>query len=140
MEPIEEKDLDMEGKFVRGGLETPASKEENPLKVERETAHEVSASENDAAYQDVLAKVSAAPADNQGVNMIADDAKQASLKTDAESQIQHLVDLAEAKGVVHAVKVAKHLDDNYILDMFHDKLLEDELHRVLLEKGIIKES
>ena len=58
---------------------------------------------------------------------------------DAETQIQHLVDLAQQKGIMHAVKVARHMEDNYILDTFHDKMLADELHDALIKKGMIKE-
>lgn len=139
LEPIEEKDLDLEGKFSAGGLEKKPEKEGVPFAPEREAPHEVSASESDAAYQDVLAKVTAVATDDQSEDAVADDAKKASLQIDAQSQVQHLVDLAESKGVVHAVKVAKHLDDNYVLDMFHDKLLEEQLHKALMEKGILKE-
>jgi hypothetical protein len=56
---------------------------------------------------------------------------------DAESQIQHLVDLASTKGVVHAVKVARHMDDNYVLDMLHDKMISEELHKVLVERNLL---
>jgi hypothetical protein len=50
------------------------------------------------------------------------------------------VDIALEKGVIHAVNVAKHLEDNYVLDMFHDKLLSDELHEALMKKGLIEEA
>jgi hypothetical protein len=40
---------------------------------------------------------------------------------------------------LHAVKVARHLEDDYVLDTFHDKLLADELHDALLKKGLIEE-
>ena len=43
------------------------------------------------------------------------------------------------KGVVHAVKVARHLEDNYALDEFHDRMLADELHEALIKKGLIEE-
>jgi hypothetical protein len=47
--------------------------------------------------------------------------------------------LAEAKGVVHAVKVAQHLEDNYLLDELHDRLLATDLHDALVKKGMITE-
>jgi hypothetical protein len=31
------------------------------------------------------------------------------------------------------------MEDNYVLDTFHDRLLADELHDAFVKKGIIKE-
>ena len=31
------------------------------------------------------------------------------------------------------------MEDNYTLDEFHDRLLGEELHKALVDKGIIKE-
>jgi hypothetical protein len=139
IEPIEEKDLDLEAKF-KGRAETPPEEDfRKAVKVEKEPASELSPAEKDSAYNKILAKV------RQSSQMIVDqgavssDAAAVYQKTDAESQIQHLVDLAMAKGVIHSVKVAQHLEDNYVLDMFHDKLLSEELHDALLKKGLIKE-
>lgn len=55
-----------------------------------------------------------------------------------ERQIQLLTDLAFEKGVVHATEVAKKLDDPYILDEFHDTLV-DELYNYLVEQGKLKQ-
>ena len=141
IEPIEEKDLDLEGKFKReGGL--PPKPEVGPEKItepEKETAAEISASEKDSAYNKILSKVKKTTQSAVDPNAISSDADAVYQKTDSVSQIQHLVDLALEKGVIHAVKVARHLEDNYVLDMFHDRLLADELHDALVKKGIIKE-
>ena len=69
---------------------------------------------------------------------VVKDAQAASQEIDADGKINKLVGLAEAKGVVHAVSVAKHMEDNYILDEFHDRLA-DELHDALVKRGLIKE-
>lgn len=136
LEPIEASDLNLEGKF-KGGSE--AKKEAAPIQnVEKEIPQEVSSAEKNSAYNKILSKIkttqpSLNPSD------VKSDAQDVFGKTDAESQIQHLVDLAETKGVEHAVKVARHLEDNYILDKFHDQLLSDELHNALLKKGLIQE-
>mgnify|MGYP001591175717 CR=1 FL=1 len=45
-----------------------------------------------------------------------------SLKND--QKIKKLLEIADDKGVVYAVNVAKKMDDPYILDTFHDALLE----------------
>lgn len=55
-----------------------------------------------------------------------------------ERQIKLLTDLAFEKGVVHATEVAKKLDDPYILDEFHDTLV-DELYSYLVEQGKLKQ-
>jgi hypothetical protein len=138
LEPIEESDLDLEGKLTRGAVDHSQPSEKPVFKVEKEQTLEVVAAEKDSAYGNILAKVHTQPADNQ-MHDVAGDAQAAYQKTDSESQVQHLVDLALQKGVVHAVKVAQHLEDNYVLDAFHDKMLADELHSALVSKGLIEE-
>jgi len=137
LEPIEESDLDLEKKLTQGGLEVHA--EEKPVfTVEKEQPQEISAAEKDSAYGNILSKVQTQPTDDQ-VHDVAGDAQTTYQKSDAASRVQHLVDLAMQKGVVHAVKVARHMEDNYVLDSFHDKLLSNELHDALLAKGLIEE-
>lgn len=143
LEPIEEKDLDLASKFgevskMEGAGE---NKTEKPaLEPEKETAKEVVSAEKDSAYNKILSKLKTKQTSNPAVEEIENDAARTSLKQNAESQIQHLVDIALEKGVIHAVNVAKHLEDNYVLDMFHDKLLSDELHEALMKKGLIEEA
>lgn len=55
-----------------------------------------------------------------------------------EKRIKLLTDLAFEKGVIHATEVAKGLDDAYVLDEFHDTLV-DELYNYLVEKGKLKQ-
>ncbi len=55
-----------------------------------------------------------------------------------ERQVQLLTDLAFEKGVIHATGVAKGLDDPYILDEFHDTLV-DELYDYLIKQGKLKQ-
>lgn len=138
LEPIEEKDLDFEGRLKRAdqGIQ---SQQEKPYQVETEVAHEISAAEKDDSYGKILSKVQTQQSDDIDYGSVASDAQQVHAKMDAETQVQHLVDLAGQKGVVHAVKVAKHMQDNYILDTFHDKLLGEELHDALVRKGMVKE-
>lgn len=139
-EPIEEKDVNLEGKFTVGKEkpELAISKEAEISKTEKETAKEIGGAEKESAYGKILSKVKEQPKPATTNEDVRKDAQAASQKTDAESQIQHLVDVATQKGVIHAVKVARHFEDNYILDMFHDKLLAEELYDALLKKGLIK--
>jgi len=141
MEPIEENDLNLENKLKKedvGGLGFDNEKEE-VFKVEKESSLERSGAEKDDAYGQILSKLGDdTQSDDVLDDTILDDAQSALKQTDAESQISHLVDIAMVKGVVHAVKVAKHLEDNYVLDAFHDRLMADELHDALVEKGLLK--
>lgn len=51
-----------------------------------------------------------------------------------ERQIQILTEMAFEKGVVYAVEIAKNLDSPYLLDEFHDVLV-DQLYNKLVEEG-----
>lgn len=56
-----------------------------------------------------------------------------------EQQIEKIVQLAISKDPYHAIKVAQHLDNNYILDKVHDELVEDKVRKELIKKGLLKE-
>lgn len=149
LEPIDESDLDTKQQFTgsaeasKKAAETGVSKEEQSeasAKIEKENPREVAKAEKDSSYNKILSKVKTQPQAQSSDDDVKTDAKKASEKTDLDSRVVSLVDLAMNKGVVHAVKVAQHLEDNYVLDMFHDKLMADELHDALLKKGLIKES
>lgn len=137
LEPIEESDIDLARKFKEGN-EQPKSFQGDASSVEKEFPRETAAAEKDASYNKILSKVQAHPVASSSDDDVKKDAEQAFEKMDIEGKVQHLVDLALLKGVLHAVKVARHMEDNYALDMLHDKLLADELHDALLEKGLIK--
>lgn len=142
LEPIEEKDLDLKDKFVEKKIDRVAFEKENEL--ERKLAadnvieRKEGAMEKDDAYSKIVSKIRT-QSPLIAVDEVARDAKSAGKLMDAESRISNLVDIAMQKGVVHAVKVARHLDDNYILDGFHDKMMADELHDALIAKGLIKD-
>lgn len=44
-----------------------------------------------------------------------------------EDKLKNLLQIAKEKGVVYAVKVAKDMNDPYILDTFHDILVKEGL-------------
>ena len=54
-----------------------------------------------------------------------------------ERQIQALIDVVFEKGISHAVEVARRLDSPYLLDEFHDALV-DELYNKLVKQGKLK--
>lgn len=152
LEPIDEKDLNLKEKFSDGNEAAPAEKagiiKEQPgrepaaeeiLKPEKLPERKEGMVEKEDTYAKIISKVSSAqsPVANEEISQ---DAEIAMREKDAESKVNNLISLAEIKGVAHAVKVARHMQDNYILDEFHDKLLTDELHEFLVKKGLVKET
>lgn len=138
LEPVDEKDMDMEGKFKAEGKTSEGQKETIVAPEKKEAKEQISA-EKDSAYNKILSKVKDQTQRTSSDLDIKSDAQEVAEKQDAESQISHLVDIAMTKGVVHAVKVARHMEDYYVLDMFHDRLLVDEFHDALIAKGLIKD-
>jgi len=137
LEPIEESDVDLAHKF-KVGNENPQGFKSDSSAVEKEVPRETVAAEKDVSYDKILSKVQSHPVAVSSDDDVKKDAQSAFEKMDIEGKIQHLVDLALLKGVLHSVNVARHMEDNYVLDMLHDKLLADELHDALLKKGLIK--
>lgn len=46
-----------------------------------------------------------------------------------DEKLKHLLDIARAKGVIFAIKVAKEMNDPYLLDTFHDMLVKEGLYK-----------
>lgn len=42
-----------------------------------------------------------------------------------EKQLQEIIEIAFKEGIEKALKIVKDLNDPYLLDEFHDKLLEE---------------
>ena len=61
------------------------------------------------------------------------------MSLDKPKQVKVLVYLSFKKGVHHALHIAKKLKDPYLLDEFHDTLV-DELYDLLIKKKKIKKS
>lgn len=142
LEPIEASDLDLESKFLKGGL-VKKKEQVNPIELVNKVEiapkpeQEENKIEKDSAYGKILAKVKGPTAIMH--NDVSTDAKNINNEIEYENKIGSLVHLAEAKGIAHAVKVAEHLEDNYILDELHDRLLAQDLHDALVRKGMITE-
>lgn len=92
-------------------------------------------SESETTYQKILTSL---PNTSTHDDSVDQDADQVSLKMDADSKVTQLVELAVTKGVVHAIKVARRLNDFYVLDQLHDDLA-NRLYQSLREKGLISE-
>ena len=67
------------------------------------------------------------------------DVKAADLKGyEPPKQLKALVEIAFEQGLKEAVEIAKRLDNAYLLDAFHDTLI-DELRKKLVEEGKLRE-
>jgi len=55
-----------------------------------------------------------------------------------ERQVELLKQMAFEKGLIEAIETAKNLDNPYLLDEFHDALV-DELYNKLVEQGKLKQ-
>jgi hypothetical protein len=116
---------------------SPETPEVIPVQ-EKETRPEASQEHAEGKYNEILSKVSSQSAAALHTDEDASlDAKSIGATIDEESKIQKLLDLAGAKGVAHAVRVARTLDDYYALDQMHDALA-DRLYDGLLERGLIR--
>lgn len=144
LEPIEDKDLDLKNKFVEKVPEEGVAIKEIPKEVpimtipDQKVERQEGLVEKDDVYAKIVSKIkTTSPGTDEA--QVKDDAQAASQAMDVESRVNNLVDIAMQKGVAHAVKVAKHLDDNYVLDELHDRMVADELHDALVKKGLIEE-
>jgi len=148
LEPFEKDDLDLKKKFVGDVEIDQKNAEKNPEKknktiqvIEGMPGKKENNAENEAAYSKILSKAAmtsqqqALPTDEN----VKNDAQAVNIGTDAESKISNLVNLAQTKSIPYAVKVARHMEDNFVLDEFHDRMLGEELHDALVKKGMIKE-
>lgn len=151
LEPIEDRDLNLKEKFSgekkSAPIENPSSEAgaagqlfqaEKISQPEGNFERKEGQVEKEEAYAKILAH--AANPTLSTDQDISQDADLAMKEKDAESKVNNLVNLAETKGLAHAVKVAKHMEDNYVLDEFHDKLLSEELHDFLVKKNLIKQN
>ncbi|MFZ1654909.1 MAG: hypothetical protein WBO92_00625 [Candidatus Moraniibacteriota bacterium] len=100
-----------------------------------EQATEQATEQVNEKYAAILSQTGGQSAPSDGV--VSDDASQVSQATDAASRVTQLVELAQVKGVAHAVAVARKLNDFYVLDTMHDELA-DRLYEALKAKGLIQ--
>ncbi len=102
---------------------------------EQEPAREAKLERVGERYSQILSQVqptSAALSDDE----IQSDAEIVGALEEAAKKIHTLVELAQVKGVAHAVRVAKRMNDLYVLDTMHDELA-DKLYEGLVAKGLL---
>lgn len=107
----------------------PEVKQKEVVK-EREQVQEKQKTEEEAlkAKKAPPAKVKKGIADDVAIILALDEPK----------QIKTLVYLALTKGLHHAYDVARSLDNPYLLDKFHDSLI-DEMRETLIKRGKLKQ-
>ncbi len=124
-------------------FEMSGSRPETPIDGTVENGPDVSKPENSSRYERELGElrkslassVSVAPTKHDDVVFDADAIRN---MEDASARVQKLLELAGAKGVMHAVSVAEHIDA-YTLDSTHDRIA-DELSDELRKKGLLDDS
>lgn len=107
---------------------------ETPLMSETRPTPESGLEHSGERYAQILTQVQTN--DTGTDNEIAADAEAVGAEATAEKKVHMLVELAQVKGVAHAVRAAKRMNDLYVLDTMHDELA-DKLYAGLLEKGLI---
>lgn len=104
-------------------LREPEAKEKLPPEKEKEILKE-------AVYERIQTAQPIPPAQQKVIIQKAQEIK----AQPKERQIQLLTELAFEKSVIEAVEIAKQLDSPYLLDEFHD-ILVDKLYDKLVEEG-----
>ncbi|MFZ5559478.1 MAG: hypothetical protein ACOZAL_01650 [Patescibacteria group bacterium] len=104
-------------------LREPEVKEKLPPEKEKEILKE-------AVYERIQTAQPIPPAQQKVIIQKAQEIK----AQPKERQIQLLTELAFEKSVIEAVEIAKQLDSPYLLDEFHD-ILVDKLYDKLVEEG-----
>ncbi len=132
-EPIEDSDLQLQEKIVGGGESRPVSR----TKAMPEKSRERFDAEKDSTYAKLLQRMKGGAGTTSSAHTVARDARDAAAHPDVEQQVRHLLDLAMTKGVIHAVRTARHMSDYYIMDAVHDRLVSEELYKKLKSNNLI---
>lgn len=90
---------------------------------------EKEASDDDkAAHQKIRQEIEAMDLDDS-LKIQAQTQAQSIQFLDAQKKIKNLLQIAKVRGVVYAVKVAKEMNDPYLLDIFHDALAKEGYYK-----------
>lgn len=131
---IEELEKQLAAKKAAMNIEREAGGMENQIEISQENFPE---------FQNPVPAATATPAQSAAAkdkkekhSNVQQDARSIAMM-DETRKIETLVALALGKGIDHAVEVANSLQDPYILDMLHDKLI-GELHEKLIKEKKLK--
>ncbi|TXG75853.1 hypothetical protein E6Q11_06355 [Candidatus Dojkabacteria bacterium] len=112
----------------------PALTSEQGPVLEQESKYEGAPERTGERYQQILSQVQ--PAAPFSDDELESDAQIVGTLEEAEKKVHALVELAQVKGVAYAVRVAKRMNDLYVLDTMHDELV-DKLYEGLVAKGLM---
>jgi len=123
---LEEEILELEKKLAEKKAEISKEKEaeKEPVKEKVETEIETE-------------KVAPTPVPPPSPTQVRQQVKDLQ-SLDRQNQVKILSDLAFQKGLDFAIQVAKDLDNAYVLDEFHDTLV-DELYKRLIQEDKLKQ-
>lgn len=134
--PEEVLEVPVSGESSPEGVTAESSPpQESAPVVEQETDTEKVLEGKSERYSQILSQVGRAQTTTD--DEIDTDAHAVGAVEAAEEKVHKLVELAQVKGVAHAVRVAKRMNDLYVLDTMHDELA-DKLYDGLLAKGLIE--
>lgn len=77
------------------------------------------------------------PAPQIALEAIQGDVAAVSAFPSEKSKLEFLLKLVDEKGIYHATNVAKNLNNPYLLDLFHDQLINN-FYDALIQKGKLK--
>lgn len=118
---------DIKKEFEKNNLEKP-SPEIASVQKESQENNEIMPSGEAAEARNLRQEVEAVAMDD-GQKAKATQTAQDLISKAPEEKIRKLLLIAEEKGVVYAVNVAKKMNDPYLLDTFHDALAEKGFYK-----------
>lgn len=113
---------------VNFGGESKEARPESPAAEQQESREEREQvpQEREQAREAIEREAAKMPLPVQAEREIASEAKSMEA-LDKEGKVERLVQLAQTKGVFFAVRLAKSMDDAYVLDRLHDELAKKGL-------------
>jgi hypothetical protein len=143
--PVAVRQQDLQTEKPTPAEEKPNSKEQDILELERQLAQKKSELVQEKKFETEPAKETETETETENQPLPSSPPSTQSPQPvqpikdlDKESQIKVLCDLAFEKGLDEAIEAAKQLNNPYILDEFHDTLV-DELYKRLVEKGKLEQ-
>ena len=117
------KEPEKEKEVIKNPLETEVPKESLPESAEVPT--ESGQAEDIKALRQEIEKTDI----DDSLKLQAQTQAQDMAGLDEEKKIKKLLELANAKGIIYAVAVAKKMDDPYVLDKLHDTMAAEGLYK-----------
>lgn len=125
LSPVHQEILELERQLAekKAALERPEIQESAPVQEQEKT------------FTQVQTQIQAAPA---AASSALPPEVESLKRIEKNQQLKGLIDLAFQKGVVYATEVARGLDNPYLVDEFHDTLI-DEFRKKLVDSGKLEE-